>query len=249
VSDFFARHDRFLTTSRTSPAADRLHARYDAIIAAHRELLAGRRVLDIASHDGRWSFAALDAGAAHVTGVEPRAELVAAAEESCRHYGRDHDQFRFVQADIFDYLADQPERFDVVLCLGFYYHTARHVDLFDLIERTGAAVVVVDTEVVPLGPATPDPTGPRLIHHNPFEIQLLREPAEDEAMAVTTSSTRSGHTIVGRPSRAAVAFIADHFGFDCEELDWPPLVARYPATQAIEDYRTGWRTTFTCRRR
>ncbi|CAI9410723.1 hypothetical protein HIDPHFAB_04985 [Nocardioides sp. T2.26MG-1] len=165
------------------------------------------------------------------------------------HYGRDRHEFRFVEADIFDYLVDRSERFDVVLCLGFFYHTARHVELFDLIERTGAETVVVDTEVIPGVRAELGSVDPRLVHGNPFEIQLLREPADDEAMAVATSATRSGQTIVGRPSRAAVEFIADHFGFDCEEVDWRTLLERHWSAQAIEDYRAGWRTTFTCRRR
>lgn len=67
--------------------------RHAAIDAAKAEQLAGRRVLEIASHDGRWSFAAVTAGASCVVGVESRSELIDSAQ-------------------------------DVVLCLGFFYHTA-----------------------------------------------------------------------------------------------------------------------------
>ena len=37
--------------------------------------LRGPRVLDLGCHDGRWSFAAIEAGACHVIGSEARAQL------------------------------------------------------------------------------------------------------------------------------------------------------------------------------
>lgn len=55
-----------------------------AIIEEHREELNGARVLDIASHDGRWSFAALQVGAAHVTGIAGREHLVTDANKTFR---------------------------------------------------------------------------------------------------------------------------------------------------------------------
>jgi len=53
-------------------------------IEQNREVFAGARVLDIASHDGRWSLAALESGAAHVIGVAPRAEVGANGRETLR---------------------------------------------------------------------------------------------------------------------------------------------------------------------
>jgi 23S rRNA G2069 N7-methylase RlmK/C1962 C5-methylase RlmI len=76
ATPFFDRFNRFYSTSRTSPWPERLHARYQAIIQENLDLLRGQRVLDVASHDGRWSFAALKAGCAHVTGMEAREHLV-----------------------------------------------------------------------------------------------------------------------------------------------------------------------------
>lgn len=67
---FFDDHPEFLETSSTAAGKDRLNLRHVAIIEEHCKILSGSRVLDIASHDGRWSFAALQAGATHVTGIE-----------------------------------------------------------------------------------------------------------------------------------------------------------------------------------
>jgi len=243
---FFDQYDRFYTTSQTSPFPHRLNGRHQAIIARNASLIAGKRVLDIASHDGRWSFAALQAGAAHVTGIEPRQELIDNALDTFAHYGIETSRFNFQCGDVFDLLAGQT--FDVVFCLGFYYHTIRHAELLDRIERTGARFVVIDTEVTPRADelAVPTPSNdPRLVFSNPYAIQLLSDPVEDQQMAWQDSLTRNGQTLVGRPSRAAVNYMANHFGYTCETYDWPAHFKTKPEhASSMVDYDHGWRETF-----
>jgi hypothetical protein len=82
---FFDRYSRFFDTSGIGTRlpdgsrSPRLSYRYKAIIERNQALFAGARVLDLASHDGRWSLAALDSGAASVTGIEGRQLYVSAA--------------------------------------------------------------------------------------------------------------------------------------------------------------------------
>ena len=44
--------------------------RYQVIVGRNRELFQNARVLDIHCGEGRWTLAALDAGASHVIAVE-----------------------------------------------------------------------------------------------------------------------------------------------------------------------------------
>lgn len=246
---FFDAYPRFFQTSHTSAWPDRLNARHEAIIETNRDALVGARVLDIASHDGRWSFAALKAGVAHVTGIEPRAELVAEAEASMRAYGVSNERFRFVTGDVFEHLDGL--HFDVVLCLGFYYHTLRHAELLDRIERTGARLVVIDTEVTPSAELPPDTPSddPRRVYGNPFGLQLLREAVDDQRMGWHDRLTRNGHTLVARPSRAAIRFMGEHFGFAMTEYDWSAHFERRPGDAVtMVDYAEGWRGTYALRR-
>lgn len=242
---FFDGYDRFYSTSNTSPFPHRLNSRQKAIVERNVKELMGKRVLDIASHDGRWSFAALQAGATHVTGIEPRQELIDNAIETFKHYGVDSSRYNFNQGDVFEFLKGQ--QFDVVLCLGFYYHTVRHAELLDLIERTGASFVVIDTEVTPFVEELDVSSGmdPRLVYGNPNGIQLLRDEVDDQQMAWHDSMTRNGFTLVGRPSRAAIKFMSDHFGYGIESFSWSEFFAQNPhAAEFMVDYSEGWRDTF-----
>jgi len=244
---FFDQYSRFYHTSHTSAVPHRLNARHTAIIETNADRLVGCRVLDIASHDGRWSFAALQAGAAHVVGIEPREELVDNARETFSLYGTEPERFQFLCGSVFDLLRSEESRFDVVLCLGFFYHTIRHAELLDLMERTGATLVVIDTEVTPAVDQLPvlPIEDPRIVYHNPYMVQLLFDPIDNEQMAWRDSMTRNGRTVVGRPSRAAIEFLAGHYGFECERFDWPRYFQHNEHARAsMVDYDEAWRDTF-----
>lgn len=243
---FFDQFPRFYQTSQTSPFPDRLNARHKAIIERNSQHFAGKRVLDIASHDGRWTFAALKAGASHVVGIEPRQELIDNARMTFREYGIQDGTHQLWTSGVME--AIDGAQVDTVLCLGFYYHTRHHVDLLDKIERTGARFVVIDTEVTPAREELPLSSGNgevRQVFGNPYALQLIRDEVSDQQMAFADSATRNGYTLVARPSRAAIHLLAEHFGFRVSEFDWSAHFAEHPAHAAsMVDYSEGWRSTF-----
>jgi hypothetical protein len=222
--NFFDQYDRFYATSQTGNWPVRLNARYRTIIGGNERHLRGRRVLDIASHDGRWSFAALHAGCAHVTGIEARPHLVEQANQTFRHYGVDPDRYRFIIRDIFEEPVE--EKADTVLLLGIYYHVNRHVDLARLVSETGASVVILDTRILPGDEGA--------------LIRLVEENPTNEASGIGDSET----IIVGHPSRAAIKMIFGRFGFSVEEVDW----SAQPKDNALQDYNSGNRSTFVLQR-
>lgn len=61
--NFFDKFPEFITGGTTGVDGKRLNHRYRAIIENQRDAFSNAKVLDLASHDGRWSLAALDAGA------------------------------------------------------------------------------------------------------------------------------------------------------------------------------------------
>lgn len=236
---FFDDYPGFQATSMTGAMLGRLNPRHDAIVAANRDLFVGARVLDLASHDGRWSFAAIKAGAAHVLGVEARPDLIANAEEAFRVYGVEHDRYSFVRADAIEYLRTARPQVDLVLILGFLYHVWQQIELIRLVAETGARHVVVDTAIL---------ADSRLHPSAPVVVELRLETIDGEGNQALPDREGSAEAFVGHPSRQAVTTMFDYFGFDAVEFDWPALIREYPV-EAISDYVQGNRTTFLMTRR
>jgi LPS sulfotransferase NodH len=151
---FFDRHDHLiksmpegLSSATGFIDAIRLRRRYDVIISQNRTLFHNARVLDIMSSHGFWSLAALDAGAAHVVGVEPSQTLVEAAETNLSGYGINSASYRFVRSEIFAALQSfNIEEFDLVLCKGFF-EQCHFAEFFRQLSRLRPKHVILDTRV------------------------------------------------------------------------------------------------------
>jgi hypothetical protein len=243
---FFDDYPQFLGTSGTGaePAATaaecmRLNIRHEAMIAEHEHILRGKLVLDIASHDGRWSFAALKAGATHVTGVEARPELVTHADQNFVDYGTDPSSYQFLEADVFDLLEDPAARqveVDVVMCLGFIYHTLRYPELFTGIRRLKAEHLLIDTAVYPSKEKV---------------VRLFGEDVTKQTAGADNPYAHAQRNLSGRPSVSALEMMLDVYGFDVvERVDWPEFLRqRHPTVKSVHQYRQGRRLTWLCQQR
>jgi SAM-dependent methyltransferase len=234
VSWFFEQFPRFYWTSSTAPTTARLNLRYEAILAENRDIFEGASVLDLASHDGRWSLAALATGARSVVGIEARPELVAAATENLAAYGYGADRVRFVTGDMHQLLSTQDFEADVVLCLGFLYHTLRYNELLDGIRRTRARHLIIDT------------FSPHMMEPVP-NVNVITEDADEEGKAAADSYTHGAAVLVGRPNLAAIRTMLGAYGYRVERLsDWAGLLRDNPGSENCGDYANGERITVRC---
>jgi hypothetical protein len=229
---FFDAYPRFYETGKAGAFRTRLNLRYEAIFRANQEVFHGARVLDIASHDGRWSLAALKTGAASVVGIEARGELVAAARENLKQYCGETADYDFIAGDVFDVLR-RTDKFDVVLCLGFLYHTIRYSELMKGIRDVGPRYLIIDTTVIP-GEKRP-------------YVHLRSEPPDLGGSAVEDPYSHGGETIVGRPSVAALELLLDTYGFSIEHFsDWGAILRDNPSITRGRHYARGARVTARC---
>jgi ubiquinone/menaquinone biosynthesis C-methylase UbiE len=229
---FFDRYPGFYKTSRTSAMRGRLNLRYEAMIAQNRGVLEGRRVLDIASHDGRWSFAALQSGAAEVIGIEARDELVTSARETFAHYGIEQERYRFIAGDVFEVLEREKFEVDTVLCLGFMYHTLRYNELMKHFRNLNPKHLIIDTVVekstLPV-------------------IQVRTEGAEREGYAVLDRYSYGTSVMCGSPSPAALERMLRAYDFEIVQLsNWAALRRDNPGI-SVGGYGHGKRITMLCR--
>jgi hypothetical protein len=231
---FFDDHPLFEETSTTAAEIGRLNQRHAAIIDANRDVLAGARVLDIASHDGRWTCAALAAGASHVTGVEARSELVANAHSNLTTYDFDPESYTFINGDIFDVLQSPAlleREFDVVMCLGFIYHTLRYPELFGGIRALAPRHLIVDTAV---------------IRYKDRVVRIGFDPVGKQSAAAPNAMAHDNVMMVGRPSVPALEAMLEFYGFQIEGYyDWKSLAPTDPEAPQ-NAYDTGRRVTFRC---
>jgi methyltransferase family protein len=234
ASWFFEQFPRFYLTSSTAPTTARLNLRYEAIVGENRDIFAGASVLDLGSHDGRWSLAALATGARSVTGIEARPELVKAATENLGEYGYGADRARFVTGDVHQVLSTQDFDADVVLCLGFLYHTLRYNELLEGIRRTNARYLVIDT----FSPHMMAPVA---------NVNVVTEDADEEGKAAADAYTHGRSVLVGRPNLAAIRTMLGAYGYRVERLsDWAGLLRDNPGTENCEDYANQRRITLRC---
>jgi len=233
---FFDKFPQFAETSSTASRPLRLNIRHHGIFESNQAIFAGAKVLDLASHDGRWSMAAVEAGASHVTGVEGRAELVKQAESTFSLYGVDASKYRFINDDMFDVLGNPVGNgidVDVVMCLGFIYHTLRYQDLFAGIRALQPKYFLIDTAV---------------IKHDRAMVLLHSEDPSQESAGLDHTFEVGGRLITGRPSVSALELMLDVHGFTvAKRFDWATYLAdNHPEEKAVGSYREGKRVTWLC---
>jgi LPS sulfotransferase NodH len=126
----------------------RLRRRYDAIVARNSNLFENARVLDVMSAYGLWSLAALDAGAAHVVGIEAAPAPVEAARNTFNECGVDPQSYQFINSELFDAIqAFEPHSFDLILCQGFF-EQCDALQFFHQMRRLRPRQVILDTGII-----------------------------------------------------------------------------------------------------
>lgn len=223
---FFDQYTQFYESGIT-PNAKRLRCRFDAIINANLNVFKGARVLDVASHNARWTAAAvLAGGAAHVTGVEPRADLVDIANQVAAEIGI-ADRVDFHAAKIMDYLESEKladNTFDLVMCNGYFYHTYDHFQLLNEFCRVGRTLIL-DTEISPR-PA--------------MAIFYAREASNNIGNAVDEAGEPSA--LVGRPTRSLLNEMLKVAGYTSWEFfKWAEY--NFKSTEWMKNYIEGRRVT------
>ena len=179
--------------------------------------------MNIHSGDGRWSFAALDAGATHVLGVEDDLAQVDAARNALAKLGATSASYEFVNGEVLAALRQfPPESFDLVLCLEFSRLADPHL-FFNRLRRLRPKHIILDTAVIAgkvpivafrLG--EPDKTGP-------------------------SEGSRSA-AIRAVPNHELIRILCDYFDFRWRVIDWRALgITNWTG---IRDYELGQHRTY-----
>ncbi len=123
-----------------------LNGRVDTLLARNADVIKNCRVLDLASHMGTLSHAALQLGARHVHGVDTEAAMIRKGEDLFSRMQVPPDSYRFEVQDVFEFLeAREPDSFDTVLCFGLLYYVMEPFRLLQLMARVARKCILLDT--------------------------------------------------------------------------------------------------------
>lgn len=208
----------------------RLQERHRRIVDANRDAFYRKSVIDLACNNGRWSYAAVHAGAVSVTGIEGRPEKAAEAQKIFDRLGVSGSH-RFEVGDIFDWLHDRaPEPVDTVLCLGVFYHIMDHHRLMSLMSRTGCQTIIIDSGFV-------------RSFRNSVHVQLEDPSAHRNALPKFAGQKAE---FAGFVSLGLMIQMAWNLGFNCRPVVWAP--SEIERKNAVQDYIVGRRYTLRLER-
>jgi hypothetical protein len=203
---FFDEYDEFLKTSKTAMFLNQLNHRYKALIEYNREIISDNKILDLASHDGRFSFAAIKNGASFVCGIEARKHLVDASNKNMEKYNIPREKYSYIRGDIFDEIKKiKSGDFDVIFCFGIFYHIMNHTLLLSEIKRLNPKYLILDTRVMP----SPAPI-----------IKVLEKDPEFEGHGIQDSINKNKSVLEGVPSKALLELILKNYNFSFKYYDW-----------------------------
>jgi len=186
----------------------RLNRRHSFLIEPFADEIEGAKVLDLASHDGRWCYAFAGAGAASVVGIEARQELVEKLADYPDATLRDRIEMRV--GDLYkgiDAEVEKGETYDVIGVFGILYHLMDHFRLFQALRDLKPKLVIVDSEFM-LRPAA--------------LIWLIKE-RTDNILNAAPQYDGQKVAVKGIPSFAAMNLMAESLNYDIEWLDWDVL--------------------------
>jgi 2-polyprenyl-3-methyl-5-hydroxy-6-metoxy-1,4-benzoquinol methylase len=182
--------------------------------------LRGKRVLDLGSNAGYWSYVALaEGGAAQVTGIEASPDIIKQAEFVFRAKGVDPDSYAFHCRGAYGFLEACDEPFDVILCLGFFYHIHEPLLLLMLMQKAARDFVVIDT----------------IVHKSDEALISVRPVAKGK---VTVEEAAMSLELVS--SRKAIFWMAEEAGYKQARL----LTDTYEKISSMWDYIGAFRECF-----
>jgi SAM-dependent methyltransferase len=210
----------FLTTSRVYATVSYLNHTCEVLLTRNLHTIQNKNILDIASHDGTYSYACLQLGARHVVGVEPRSHMVNDAIENLTSLGHKASEFDFIVDDIFKYLPTvEPGQFDTVLCFGFFYHTAKQTELLAQIRRIKPRYFILATRVEDFKIPESKLQGIKRWECREiagFMAYYIENPSQDMATIHPTGLT-------GTPTKSLVEVLLRDYGFKFKQLPWSQM--------------------------
>tara|TARA_Y100000034_G_scaffold26982_2_gene32148 strand:- start:499 stop:1161 length:663 start_codon:yes stop_codon:yes gene_type:complete len=195
--------------SDVSADPERLEYRYNLLIKQHQEYIKDQHFIDLGAHDGRFSLAALDNGASHVTLVEGRKDSCDRSVELLKKYHP--NKFTVIHYDLRGGFIPIKQA-DFVFCAGLLYHVIDPYHILKCIKLLKPKTILVDSTV------------DADMEDQPYLKLLSEEPTDNTGNVLTND-------LVVWPSKIALEGMYDFLNWDFTLID------PYSIQTAIPQYR------------
>jgi hypothetical protein len=199
---------------------NRMNQRALRVFPDEFDLTSNKKILDLGARDARWSWAALQLGASEVVGIESRYD----SYENDNFTSYKPPNFKMLIGDAFseiEKLVSSGERFDTVMCLGFYYHIYDHYGLLRRLRQLEAKYVIIDSEF--------DNIVEPQVRIRKEDITHPNNASEEEYFRT--------HSVVGNLSVGGMNLIADILGYETNWQDWDNLNEKIGCDDYVEKTR------------
>ena len=123
-----------------------LNARIDKLLRQNLDDIKGKKILDIGSHIGTFSYSALKLGAIFVQGIDTEKKTIERGKELFKQTKVDESQYNFQVGDALGYLESLEEgSFDTIFCLGTLYYMVEPHRLLQLMQKVAKKTILIDT--------------------------------------------------------------------------------------------------------
>jgi ubiquinone/menaquinone biosynthesis C-methylase UbiE len=123
-----------------------LNSRVAVLLEQNQDCIRGKRILDIGSHIGTFSYAALKLGAKFIHGIDTEADTVKRCHDLFRQHDVAESDYRFEVADVTEFLNKLPDNFyDTIFCFGTLYYLEEPLTLLRQMNRVAGEAVLLDT--------------------------------------------------------------------------------------------------------
>jgi SAM-dependent methyltransferase len=123
-----------------------LNSRIEVLLEQNRDCIRGRRILDIGSHIGTFSYAALRMEGKCVHGIDTEADTVKRCHDLFRQHEVPSSDYRFEVADVMVFLNNLPDNYyDTIFCFGTLYYIEEPLGLLRQMNRVASQAIILDT--------------------------------------------------------------------------------------------------------
>jgi SAM-dependent methyltransferase len=240
MKNFISPDSPFLTTdTRTKRWAVPYHhkcinGRIEVLLDNNRQDIQNKSILDIGSHTGIFSWAALQLGANFVHGIDVETRTVKRCMDLFLEEEISLSKYKFQTDNIINFLENvEKKSFNTVFCFGVLYYMTEPLRLIKLMARAAKETILIDTFTASYSAVQGKdaPTTLPILTNQILGLPLMIScptQTEKKDYNLPESFSRKGRdlSLTSLPTQSMLELWFESLGLTWEKLDWSKHITR-----------------------